>query len=120
MAVKTKKQARWRRHMRIRSRISGNAQRPRLAVHLSSKHIRTQLVDDTTSSTVVSAATDEKELCESGCRANIKGAETIGKLMAERALAKDIKAVVFDRGGFRYHGIVKAIADSARAGGLQF
>lgn len=120
MANLSRKQGRLRRHMSIRNRVSGTESKPRLCVWKSTRHIRVQMIDDTTGQTVVAASTDEKDLRETGIRANIKGGETIGKLMAERALAKDIKTVVFDRGGFRYHGIVKSVADAAREGGLSF
>ncbi len=120
MAEKSKKAARRRRHMSIRNRIAGGSERPRLCVWASSRHLRVQIVDDEVSRTLVAVSTDEKELREAGCRANVKGAEAVGKLMAERALDKDIKKVVFDRGGFRYHGVVKALAEAAREGGLSF
>ena len=86
----------------------------------SGSHIRAQVIDDVAGKTLVSAFTTEKSLSDSKLRPNVKGAEEIGKLVAERAKAKNIKQVVFDRGGFTYHGKVKALADAARQTGLQF
>lgn len=120
MGKLSKKDARNRRHMSIRNRISGSQERPRLCVWASNKHLRVQLVDDDSGCTLAAVSTDEKVLRDTGCRANIKGGEKVGKLMAERALAKDVKKVVFDRAGFRYHGVIKALADAAREGGLVF
>ncbi|MDX2225531.1 MAG: 50S ribosomal protein L18 [Verrucomicrobiae bacterium] len=113
--------ARKRIHLRIRKKVEGTAQRPRLAVHFSGKHVYAQVIDDVTGVTLASASTTEKTLkAKDKGQSNIKFAGDIGKLAAERALQKNIKAVVFDRGGFKYHGKVKALAEAARAAGLQF
>ena len=108
---------RLRVHKRIRSRVSGTAERPRLAVFRSVKHIYAQVIDDTKGHTVVAASSSEKDLKNGG---NVTGAKEIGKLVAERAKDKGIKAVVFDRGGYQYHGRVKALAEAAREAGLEF
>jgi large subunit ribosomal protein L18 len=108
---------RLRVHKRIRSRVSGTEARPRLAVFRSVKHIYAQVIDDTKGHTVVAASSSEKDLKNGG---NVIGAKEIGKLVAERAKDKGIKAVVFDRGGYQYHGRVKALAEAAREAGLEF
>ena len=108
------------RHKRIRKIVSGTAERPRLAVHFSGKHIYAQVIDDAVGRTLASANTTEPELKALKPKANAATATTVGKLVAERARAKKITKVVFDRGGFIYHGKVKALADAAREGGLQF
>jgi large subunit ribosomal protein L18 len=108
---------RLRVHKRIRSRVSGTEQRPRLAVFRSVKHIYAQVIDDSKGHTVVAASSNEKDLKNGG---NVAGAKEIGKLVAERAKDKGIKAVVFDRGGYQYHGRVKALAEAAREAGLDF
>jgi large subunit ribosomal protein L18 len=108
---------RLRVHKRIRSRVSGTAERPRLAVFRSVKHIYAQVIDDTKGHTVVAAGSTEKDSKNGG---NVIGAKEIGKLVAERAKDKGIKAVVFDRGGYQYHGRVKALAEAAREAGLEF
>ena len=108
---------RLRVHKRIRSRVSGTAERPRLAVFRSVKHIYAQVIDDTKGHTVVAAGSSEKDTKNGG---NVAGAKEIGKLVAEKAKQKGIKAVVFDRGGYQYHGRVKALAEAARAAGLEF
>ncbi len=110
-------EVRRRIHIRIRKKLSGTAERPRLAVFRSIKHIYAQVIDDRTGTTLVSASSAEKG---SGNGGNVAGAKAIGKLVAERAKEKGIGAVVFDRGGFLYHGRVKALADAAREAGLQF
>ena len=117
MARDSKNQIRMRIHTRIRSRVTGSAERPRLAVFRSVKHIYAQVIDDVKGHTMVAASSAEKEGKNGG---NIAGAKSIGKLVAERARDKGIKAVVFDRGGYLYHGRVKALADAAREAGLQF
>ena len=109
--------ARLRRHRRVRGKISGTAAFPRLDVFRSSKHIYAQIIDDTTGTTLVSASTLDKGFSSYG--GNIEAAGKVGKAIAEKALAKGIKQVVFDRGGFVYHGRVKALAEGAREGGLQ-
>lgn len=116
---KNRKEALTRRHSRVREHISGTSERPRLAVHRSLAHIYAQLVDDTKGTTLAYASTTEKGLgIEYG--GNIDAAKVLGKTIAERALAKGIKAVVFDRGGHIYHGRVSAFAEAARNAGLEF
>ena len=107
-----------KRHSRVRGKISGTAERPRLSVFRSEKHIYAQIIDDVAGRTLVSASSVEKGFEGSG--ANQEGARAVGKLIAERAVAKGIEEVVFDRGGFVYHGRVKALAEGAREGGLKF
>jgi large subunit ribosomal protein L18 len=109
------------RHTRIRKRVSGTAERPRLAVHFSGRHIYAQVIDDGAGRTLASASTLDGDVASAGAaHANKETAERIGKLVAERSLGKQITRVVFDRGGFLYHGKVKALADAARAAGLDF
>lgn len=108
---------RQRIHKRIRRRVRGTAERPRLAVFRSLNHIYGQIIDDTQAITLVAASSVETKGAKGG---NVASAEQIGKLIAERALAKGIKQVVFDRGGYLYHGRVKAFADAARKAGLEF
>ena len=99
----------------------GTAQRPRLAVHFSGKHVYAQVIDDDAGQTLAAASTAERSLVADGkAGANQAAAELIGKAIAERSLAKKLERVVFDRGGFLYHGKVKALAEAARAGGLKF
>ena len=101
--------------------MAGTAQRPRLAVHFSGKHVYAQIIDDDTGLTLAAASTTESSLIgKDKSAANKIAAEQIGKAIAERSLAKKLERVVFDRGGFLYHGKVKALADAARAGGLKF
>jgi len=108
------------RHRRIRKKVSGTGARPRLAVHFSGQHITAQVIDDEQGVTLASATTTEKSVASKTPRANVETATKIGKLVAERSLGKQISRVVFDRGGFKYHGKVKALADAAREGGLEF
>lgn len=109
------------RHKRIRKRVSGTPERPRLAVHFSGKNIYAQVIDDAAGVTLASANTTEADFKNAkNTRANKATAEKIGQTVAERAKAKNIARVVFDRGGFQYHGKVKALADAAREGGLEF
>ncbi|MFL6584720.1 MAG: 50S ribosomal protein L18 [Chthoniobacterales bacterium] len=115
-----RKNIRSRIHRRIRKRVNGTAQRPRLAVHFSGKHVYAQVIDDDAQRTIVAAATTEKSLAGKKLAANRAAAEQVGKAIAERLLAKKVESVVFDRGGFLYHGKVKALADAAREGGLKF
>jgi large subunit ribosomal protein L18 len=110
---------RQRIHNRIRRRIAGTSERPRLAVFRSLKHIYAQLIDDTKGHTIVSASSHEKG-SPIGNGGNLAGAKALGKLIAERAIAKGVKKVVFDRGGYLYHGRVKAVAEAAREAGLEF
>jgi large subunit ribosomal protein L18 len=114
----TRREIRSRIHKRIRGRVAGTAERPRLAVFRSLNHIYAQLIDDQQGHTLVAAASTEKDLKGKG--GNIEGAKAIGKAVAERAKGKGINRVVFDRGGYQYHGRVKALADAARAAGLEF
>ncbi|RYG48796.1 50S ribosomal protein L18 [bacterium] len=117
MAVKNRTQLRTARHARIRKRVAGTDVRPRLSVYRSLKHISAQIIDDSTGNTLAAASSVETEL---GAKGNVDGAKLVGTKLAERAKAAGITAVVFDRGGFRYHGRVASLADGAREGGLQF
>lgn len=109
------------RHERIRKKIAGTAERPRLSVHFSGQHIYAQVIDDVAGITLASANTTEKEFKgDKSTKPNIATATKIGKTVAERALKKNVSKVVYDRGGFLYHGKVKALADAAREGGLNF
>ena len=116
-----KKQARIKRKIRVRKKISGNTERPRLNVFRSARHIYAQIIDDTTGQTLVSAST-LLEAVGSGLNStgNIEAASKVGAEIARRALEKNISSVVFDRSGFLYHGRVKALAESARENGLSF
>jgi len=105
------------RHRRIRKKVSGTSERPRLAVNFSGRHIRAQVIDDTKGVTLAAASTQEKA---ARAGANVANATAVGKLVADRAKAKSISKVVFDRGGFQYQGKVKALADAAREAGLEF
>ena len=107
------------RHTRVRKKVSGSTERPRLAVHFSGRNITAQVIDDQVGVTIVSANTTEKDL-KANAAANVATAVQIGKLIAERGAAKNIRKVVFDRGGNKYHGKVKALADAAREAGLEF
>lgn len=121
MATTIRKAARQRVHKRIRKKVSGTAERPRLCVHFSGKHVYAQVVDDDTGHTLAAASTAERGILgKSKAAANRANAEVIGKTIAERLRAKKKESVVFDRGGFIYHGKVKALADAAREGGLKF
>ena len=106
------------RHKRVRSKISGTAERPRLSVFRSENNIYAQIIDDVAGKTLVSASTVEKGFEGNG--SNVEAAKKIGAAIAERALQKGIEEVVFDRGGYIYHGRVKALAEGAREGGLKF
>jgi large subunit ribosomal protein L18 len=110
---------RLRIHTRIRRKVKGTPERPRLAVFRSVKHIYAQVIDDVAGHTVAAASSSEKT-SGAGSGGNMSGAKAIGKLVAERAKDKVIKAVVFDRGGYHYHGRVKALAEAAREAGLEF
>lgn len=118
MAKDSKNEIRLRIHKRIRSRVSGTESRPRLAVFRSVKHIYAQVIDDGKGHTLVAAGSNEKDLRGKG--GNVNGAKLIGKMVADRAKEKGITRVVFDRGGYLYHGRVKALADAAREAGLEF
>ena len=111
-------EARAKRHRRVRKKVSGSAERPRLAVFRSNRHIYAQVIDDTTGRTVAAASTAEPDL-RSGSTSTVDAAKAVGQLVGERAKAAGISRVVFDRGGFRYHGRVAALCDGARAAGLE-
>jgi large subunit ribosomal protein L18 len=113
-----KKEIRSRVHARIRRKMRGTADRPRLAVFRSVAHIYAQVIDDNAGSTLVSASTVDKGGKTNG--GNVAAAKAIGKLVAERAKEKGIQKVIFDRGGYQYHGRIKALADAARTAGLEF
>jgi large subunit ribosomal protein L18 len=113
-------EVRLRIHERIRKRLAGSSARPRLAVFRSNKHIYAQIIDDSKGATLIAASSrdvDAKDVKNGG---NVAAAKTVGKLVAERAKAKGIDAVLFDRGGYLYHGRVKALAEAAREAGLKF
>ena len=116
--TKDRQVGRKRRHHRVRKKVAGTTLRPRLAVSRSNKHISAQVIDDLTGRTLASASTVEKDL-RTGGTSNIAAATTIGRLVAERAKAAGVTAVVFDRGGFLYHGRVAAVAEAAREAGLR-
>ncbi len=118
-AAGTKRRQRVRRHARVRKEISGKPDRPRLAVFRSARHISAQVIDDTSGRTLASASTVEASL-RGTAGGNVAAAKTVGKLVAERATSADVRRVVFDRGGYRYHGRVAALADAAREAGLEF
>jgi large subunit ribosomal protein L18 len=117
--AKVRRESRLRRHHRVRKHIHGTAARPRLAVFRSNKHFTAQVIDDDAGRTIAAASTTEADL-RSGGTGNIDGARAVGRLVAERAKAAGVTAVVFDRGGFLYHGRVAAAADAAREAGLEF
>jgi len=118
MAAKNRKLSRSRIHARIRKTLKGTTARPRLAVYFSNTNVYAQVIDDEAGKTIVSASTKEKGF--EGGKANIASAIKVGETLAERAIAANITQVVFDRGGFIYHGKVKALADDAREKGLKF
>ena len=119
MVKKTdRKMERTRRHLRVRTKISGTAERPRLCVYRSNANLYVQVIDDVAGKTLVSASTLDKEVKTK--YANKEAAKEVGALIAKRALEKNIKDVVFDRGGYIYHGVIKELADAARNGGLNF
>jgi large subunit ribosomal protein L18 len=120
-AAKSKKQARMKRKMRIRKKIDGTTERPRMSVYRSLKNISVQIIDDFSGSTVVAASSLEKIVSQQPKFENkVEMAKYIGKLVGERAIKKGITQVVFDRNGFLYHGRVKAVSDGAREAGLVF
>jgi large subunit ribosomal protein L18 len=119
MVSKTdRKMQRQRRHERVRNKVSGTAECPRLCIYRSNTNIYAQIIDDVKSTTLVSASTLDKDVKEK--HSNITAAKEVGALIAKRALEKNIKTVVYDRGGYIYHGIVKELAEAAREGGLVF
>jgi large subunit ribosomal protein L18 len=111
--------SRSRRHSRVRKKVTGTPQRPRLVVFRSTRHVEAQIVDDTTGTTLASASTMEADL-RAGDGDKTAKATSVGQLLGERAKAAGVSAVVFDRGGYRYHGRVAAVADGAREAGLEF
>lgn len=116
-----KNKARLKRHLRVRKKVQGTAERPRLNVYRSEKHIYAQLIDDVAGVTLASASTVDKELAsEINNGANIESARKVGTLLAKRGQDKGVKVVVFDRGGYLYHGRIQALADAAREAGLEF
>ena len=115
-----RRESRIRRHRRVRKKLHGTAERPRLAVFRSNKHIVAQLIDDDTGHTLAAASTTEAEQRSSGAGSSVDAASRIGTLIAERAKAAGIEKVVFDRGGFIYHGRIAALAAAAREAGLEF
>lgn len=116
---KTREERRYRRHLRVRKRVSGSEERPRLVVFRSIKHIYAQLVNDDMGRTLVGVSDDSEGLTLDG-KGKVAKAKATGKLLAEKAKAMGITKVVFDRGGYRYHGRVQAVADGAREAGLEF
>lgn len=118
-AKSSKNQVRIRIHRRIRQRVKGTPERPRLAVFRSLAHIYVQVIDDTAGTTLAAASSNEKSI-DLKTGGNVDSAKAIGRLVAERARAKGVSKVVFDRGGYLYHGRVKALADAAREAGLEF
>ena len=121
MTPQTKKRLKTLRRFRIRKKVSGTSDRPRMVTTFSNTHIYVQFIDDAAGKTLVSASTMHKDVPgRDALSANVKSAQAIGKWAAERAKAAGIKAVVFDRAGTRYHGKIKALADAAREAGLQF
>lgn len=121
MGQKTRREGRITRHRRVRKKIFGTAERPRLAVYRSLRHIAAQVIDDTTGKTLCSVTTASKEFKSSqGSTGNIEAAAEAGKILAEKMKQAGVEAVVFDRGGYLYHGRIKAFAESAREAGIQF
>jgi large subunit ribosomal protein L18 len=115
-----RKETRQRIHARIRKKVSGTAKRPRLSVHFSARHVYAQVIDDDAGKTLAAVSTLQKDLAGQKAAANRESAERVGKAIAEKLLAKKVENVVFDRGGYIFHGKVKALADAAREGGLKF
>jgi large subunit ribosomal protein L18 len=114
-----KNATRKKRHARVRAKLSGTSARPRLNVFRSNKHVYAQLIDDINGVTIASASTLDKEFALEST-SNLEAAQKVGELVAKRAVEKGVSAIVFDRGGYLYHGRVKALADAARENGLQF
>ena len=120
MSAQKKADLRRRRHVRVRKKVVGTPERPRLAVFRSNAHIAAQVIDDSSGRTLASAASVEKDVRSAGGTGNKSAAATVGKLLASRARDAGVTRVVFDRGGFLYHGRVAALADAAREAGLEF
>lgn len=117
---KTKKELRKRRHKRLRWKISGTSECPRLSICSTSRHIYAQFIDDEHGQTLIAVSTLDPEFRKQTSKSNVEAAKLLGKIAADKAQASKIKTVVFDRGGFMYHGRIKAFADAARSGGLKF
>ena len=113
-----RKLERARRHARVRTKVSGTAERPRLCVYRSNSNLYAQIIDDVAGNTLVQTSTLDKEKKKK--KSNIEAAKEVGALIAKRAIAKKIKTVVYDRSGYIYHGVVKELAEAAREGGLEF
>jgi len=122
MAKQNEQQLRERRHLRLRQKVKGTAQRPRLCVNRTLKHIHAQLIDDVSGATLAAASTVQKDVAGalSGGTGNREAAKAVGRIIAERAKAAGVESAVFDRNGMKYHGAIKELADAARAGGLEF
>jgi len=120
ISSKHKQESLARRHRRVRKKVSGSEERPRLAVFRSNKHIIAQVIDDRAGRTLAAASSVEKDLRAAGPTGNRNTASAVGRLIAERAKAAGVTTVVFDRGGFIYHGRVAAVAEAAREAGLEF
>lgn len=118
MKVRTKEDYRKRRHLRLRQKVSGTAERPRMSVYVSNRHLYVQFIDDVASKTLAHCSTQSEAIGEA--KNNAETAKKLGRLAAQIALDKGIKEVVFDRGGFTYGGRIKALADAAREAGLKF
>jgi large subunit ribosomal protein L18 len=118
--AKDRKLAQQRKHLRVRQHLAGAPERPRLCVYRSLRHIYAQIIDDTRGITLVAASTVEPSLKGQGATGDIEAAKKVGQAVAQKALAKGIDRVVFDRGGYIYHGRVAAVADGAREAGLKF
>lgn len=121
MPTRTPRELRMRRHARLRKRVKGSSQRPRLSVFRSNVHIYAQVIDDTTGRTLAAASSKDRTLSGTlGGKTKTERAQAVGKLIAERAKNAGVEQVVFDRGGYQYHGRIQALADAAREGGLTF
>jgi len=120
MAIAKNMTARGRRKQRIRKKISGTGERPRMCVFRSNRNIAVQIIDDLAGKTLVAASTLEKDLRGQKHNSSMEGAKKIGELIADRAKVKGVETVVFDRSGYRYHGRIRALADAARKNGLRF
>ena len=116
---KTRQQKRMRRHMRIRKKVQGTAERPRLCVSITANNIYVQVIDDDKGQTICSTSTLDAAFKASEAKVNVSGATLLGKMIAEKALANDVTNCVFDRSGFKFHGRVKAVAEAARENGLK-
>jgi large subunit ribosomal protein L18 len=118
--AEARRSGRIRRHRRVRKKIHGTAARPRLAVYRSNKHLSVQVIDDDAGTTLAAASTNEADLRSAGSGSSVEAAARVGTLIAERAKAAGVDKVVFDRGGFAYHGRIAAVASAAREAGLEF